>query len=217
MDLSEKCKIIVFKNERLKINRTNFWLFLNCSFYRMNNFFKQIFKRNYLFFTGRTIILKNAFTEQIILFNDRSVKNGRNRWKMNDNFEGEQNLFFYKRLKQNKKDRNGSVTKDKQTKWKKWNVSVSKYPHHHFIHKHINSLFLIFLTETISRNNNCPKTFFKTWIFANYLFSISWSEFVSLMSIWQTKSFSFKKTFLFVYFLVVFNNFFYRFWWLLHR
>ncbi len=29
----------------------------------------------------------------------------------------------------------------------------------HSIHIHLNSLFLIFVTETISRNNNCLKTF----------------------------------------------------------
>ena len=37
---------------------------------------------------------------------------------------------------------------------------------------HLNSLFLTFVTETISRNNNCPKTFLKKWIIANYLSSI---------------------------------------------
>ena len=55
------------------------------------------------------------------------------------------------------------------------------------IHIHLNNLFLIFVTETISRNNNCLKHFFLKWIFANYLFSISKSGFVSLMSIWQPK------------------------------
>ena len=33
---------------------------------------------------------------------------------------------------------------------------------HHFIHIQLNSLFLIFLTETISRNNNCLKTCYKS-------------------------------------------------------
>ena len=46
-------------------------------------------------------------------------------------------------------------------------------------------MFLIFVTEKITRNNNCLKPFFKKWIFANYLFSISWSEFVSFLSSWQ--------------------------------
>ena len=79
--------------------------------------------------------------------------------------------------------------------------------HSHIFSKHLNSLFLIFVTETISRNNSCLKTFFLKWIFANYLFSISKSELVSLIFVF--------KSFLFVYFLVVFNNFFYQCWWLL--
>ena len=36
-------------------------------------------------------------------------------------------------------------------------------------HKYIDSLFLIFMIETISRNN-CRKIFFKKWIFTNFLF-----------------------------------------------
>ena len=71
----------------------------------------------------------------------------------------------------------------------------------HFTYK-LNSLFLIFMTEIFSRNNNFLKTFFKKGIFANYLFSISWFPFGLFAGPFKKK---FKQSFLFVYFLVVFN------------
>ena len=45
----------------------------------------------------------NDFTKQIILLNDRSVKNEQNRWEMNDNIK-------------KKSERNGSFTNDERTK-----------------------------------------------------------------------------------------------------
>ena len=70
---------------------------------------------------------------------------------------------------------------------------------------HIN-LFVFYLhsTETISRNKSCLKKKIFKWIFANYLFSISWSEFASLLSIWQPIWIFLNNLFV-CFFLVVFN------------
>ena len=73
-------------------------------------------------------------------------------------------------------------------------------------HNLIITLFLTFVTEKISRNNNCLKTTSLKWIFANYLFSIWKSEFVSLMFIWQPKFLFWLIFFLFLYFHVILNK-----------
>ena len=73
------------------------------------------------FITERTILLNkkyywtNEFTEQMILLNIVHWENERNIWKINDIFDYEQNKFF----KQIKNERNGSITNDEQTKFKK--------------------------------------------------------------------------------------------------
>ena len=64
-------------------------------------------------------------------------------------------------------------------------------------HIHLNSLFLIFVTETISRNNNSLKTF---------ILKVNICKFVSFMSIWQPPIF-FNNLFSLFVFLWFLTNF----------
>ena len=64
---------------------------------------------------------------------------------------------------------------------------------------HTFCLFLIFLTNTILRFNNCLKTFFIKWYLQIIFFSISWSEFVSVLSIWQPNLFLYNPLRLFIF------------------
>ena len=63
--------------------------------------------------------LANDFIGGTILLNDRSVgKRSKYKWKINDNFENEQNIFL--QLKKN--ERNRSFTNDERTKREKVEV-----------------------------------------------------------------------------------------------
>ena len=61
----------------------------------------------------------------MIFLNDRSVRNERNRWKMNNNFETERNQLFFERLKKN--EHNGPFMTDDRTNWKKPNAPISSH------------------------------------------------------------------------------------------
>ena len=73
------------------------------------------------------------------------------------------------------------------------------------LYTYINSLSWFFMTETISRNNNCLETLFFKWITANYLFFhlIIWVHFPYVH---LTAQHFFKIIFLIVYFLVVISQ-----------
>ena len=94
---------IVFLNERwCRSERTNngrtFLRFFRADFWNNDHVFIER-----TFFSSRLLKQRSCFTERMTFMNNRSWENEQNWWKMNGDFNYEQNQFFVERLKKRTK------------------------------------------------------------------------------------------------------------------